>query len=447
MSFKTDRLAALFPDAYASREGASLLRGVLDALGLELMRGDAAVKDLLKSHWIDYATRGGLDGLGALLGVQRRLLPDGTPEGDDTFRPLLKSTVPSFIGGGTVEAVKGAVRAALGLPYDLALFRQQLVGGAGPASVAGPAGLAITALIDGLAGLVQIEEFAPKLEVVLGTAAPAVGGSSVTLDLDFPTIDPQPPRIEWAFPQGGGRLLSLVQQASGAGLRSRGNFEVPPGATLLLAGATPASFSASIGSADVTAQFVAADGVSAPALPKVPSGPSKWIFSAGRGAAFDASAFDQNQVLDAAGFTVRMQWLRLQPLVFDVVVPYFVDAAVQRLLAGTGFEKRFTLFKGLSLDAIQRVVDSRRAAGVRGMVQYAVRLPGESTERKPWDDQAATDTFSATLDGRLLDAHEVDEALNVGALDSETEVHDTTERFVIGGVFNVAVFDGAFGFL
>ena len=444
MSFKTDRLAALFPDAYASREGASLLHGVLDALGLELMRGDAAVKDLLKSHWIDYARGGGLDGLGALLGVQRRLLPDGTPEGDDTFRPLLKSTVPSFIGGGTVESVKGAVRAALGLPYDLALFRQQLLG---VGTVPGPAGAAVTTLIDGLAALVQIEEFAPKLELMLGSAAPAVAGSSLTLDLDFPTIEPQPPHIEWAFPQGGGRLLSLVLQATGAGLRSRGNFEVPPGATLVLAGGTAATFSASIGANDVSAQFVAADGVSAPALPKVPSGPSKWVFSAARGAAFDLSAFDRGQVLDAAGFSVRLQWQRLQPLVFDVVVPYFVDAAVQRLLAGSGFENRFKLFKGLSLDAIQRVVDSRRAAGVRGMVQYAVRLPGESTERTPWDDQAALDPFSAELQAQLSDTQDADESLTVGALDSEREQHDASERFVIGGVFNVAVFDGAFGFL
>ena len=441
MSFKTDRLSALFPDAYAAGEGASLLHGVLDALGNELLRADAAVKDLLKSHWIDYAQRGGLDGLGALLGVGRRLLPDGTPEGDDTFRPLLKSTVPSFIGGGTVESIQGAVRAALGLPYDLSLFKQQL---AGPGGTPSPA---VAALVKGLAALVRVEEFAPKLEVMLGAALPAAGGSSVTLDLDSPSIDPLPPRIEWAFPQGGARRLSLTRQDSGTGLRSKGLFEVPPGATLLLSGGRPADFSASIGSSDVSAQFVALDGVSPPALPAVPAGASKWIFSAGQGAAFDLSVFDRREVLDATGFSVRMQWLRLQPLVFDVVVPYFVDAAVQRLLAGTGFQNRFKLFKGLSLDAIQRVVDRNRAAGVRGMVQYAITLPGEASERMPWDDQAATDQFSALLDSRRSEDHAADDSLAVGAFDSETELHDSADRFVIGGVFNVAVFDGSFGFL
>jgi len=70
MSFKTDRLVALFPDAYAAREGASLLHAVLDAVGAELVRGDASIRDLLKSHWIDYAKDGGLDGLASLLGVE-----------------------------------------------------------------------------------------------------------------------------------------------------------------------------------------------------------------------------------------------------------------------------------------------------------------------------------------------------------------------------------------
>ena len=439
MSFKTDRLAALLPDALASREGGSLLHGVLDALGAELLRGDAAVKDLLKSHWIDYARGGGLDGLGALLGVARRRLPDGTPEGDDTFRPLARSTVPSFIGGGTVEAVKGAVRAALGLPYDLALFRRQL---AGPGGALAPA---TAALLDGLAALVRVEEFAPRLEVMQGAAVPTPAGSLLALDLDFSTIEPLPPRVEWTFTQGGGRLLSLLRQDSGTGLRSKDGFEVPQGATLLLAGGTPAGFSASVGGADVSAQFTAADGVSAPALPAVPSGRSKWLFGAARGAAFGLSAFDAGETFDAAAFSVRMQWLRLQPLVFDVVVPYFVDAAVHRLLAGSGHENRFKLFKGLSLDAIQKVVDRSRAAGVRGMVQYAITLPAESGERRPWEDQAATERFSAALEQRRGEIHDAAENLSVGALDSNTEQHDMAERFAIGGVFNVAVFDGSFG--
>ena len=439
MSFKTDRLVSLFPDAYAVREGASLLHALLDAIGWELMQGDAAIKNLLKSHWVDYAKDGGLDGLGALLGVERRLLPDGTREGDDTFRPLVKSTVSSFIGGGTVEAMKGAVRAVLGLPYDLALLQQQLVArGGSPAAVA--------ALVDGLATLVKVEEFSPKLEVALGEAAADVGGNTLTLDVDSSSIEPMPPRFEWTFTGGGGRALALRRQDTGTGVVADPAFLVPRGKRLVLAGATTADFTASIDSFDVSTRFTAIDGVSRPALPRVPPGASKWVLTSAHGAVFDTARFDRNETFDAASFSVRMEWVRLQPLVFDVIVPFFVEAAVQRLLAGTGYENRFKLFKGLSLDAIQRVVDRSRAAGVRGMVQYAIALPGESIEQTPWEDHAAVEQFSAALDHSHTADHQAAESLAVGALDSEAERHDANERFAIGGVFNVAVFDGAFGF-
>ena len=131
---------------------------------------------------------------------------------------------------------------------------------------------------------------------------------------------------------------------------------------------------------------------------------------------------------------------------FDVVVPYFVDAAVARILAGTGYEGQFKLFKGLSHDAIQRVVDTNRAAGVRGMVQYSLSLPGESTERTPWEDQNATDRVSVLGEDHRREIHDADESLAVGALDSIAEVHDAGEHFAIGGVFNHSVFDGSFGF-
>ena len=440
MSFKTDRLAALFPEVYAAREGESLLHRVLDATGFELMRADTAVKNLLKSHWIDYAKAGGLDGLGALLGVTRRLLPDGTPEDDDTFRPLLKSTVPSFVGGGTVEAVKGAVRAALGLPYDLVLFEEQQ---------AGPSGISsqhLKDLVAGLKDLVQIEEFSPKAEVILGNALPSPLGSTTILEANFATIQPVAPRIEWTFTKGGGRYLSLVREDTGAGIRSKGDFEVPEGSTLVLAGDGITHFSASIGTLNVSSFFSDIDGTSPPQLPDVPAGDSRWIFSALRGAEFDLSKFDQGETLDATTFSVRMAWIRFQPLTFDVVVPYFVEAAIRRIVTTSGYDKRFKIFKGLSLDAIQKVVDRSRAAGVRGMVQYSLALPGESSDKTPWEDQGATEKFSGAIDDISSETHDASESLLVGALDSALEMHDTYERFVIGGVFNVSVFDGSFGF-
>ena len=119
MSYKTDRLARLFPDVYSARETEALLYKLLDAIAAELMAADEAVKQLLKSHWVDYAAGTALDGLAAIYGISRRSLPGALPaelrpEPDELFRQRLKSLVSQFTGGGTLEAIKGAVRSAYG---------------------------------------------------------------------------------------------------------------------------------------------------------------------------------------------------------------------------------------------------------------------------------------------------------------------------------------------
>jgi len=440
MSFKTNRLVALFPDAYAPRDRDALIHRFLDAIGNELMESDTAVKNLLKSHWINYAEGCGLDGLASLLGVERRKLPDGSVEGDDTFRPLLKSTVPSFIGGGTVEAVKGAVRSALGLPYDLALLRTQFAGADGNLSENAQL------LIDGLEALVQIEEFSPKSEVILGHANPDVDGSQVVVDVNFSTVQPVPPSIEWSFTKGCGRRLSLVLEDTGEGIKSKPGFQLREGETLLLANSATGKFSASIGTTDVSNDFTDIDGTSSPRLPTVPQGASRWVYSSAGSGLFDVSTYDNQQTFNAAAFSVKMAWVRYQPLVFDVIVPYFVDKAVKSLLNRSQYQSKFKLFKGTSLDAIQQVVNHSRAAGVRGMVQYSLNLPRESMDEQPWEDHAAEDIFSGEVEYSNSEVQDAEEELLVGALDNNSENHETKERFAIGGVFNVAVFDGSFGF-
>src|SRR5260370_21035692 len=116
MSYKTDRLVDLLPDAYAAAERESLLHQLLDVVGAELMVADAAVKRLLKSHWVDYATGAALDGLGAIYGVARRSLRDGSLETDAAFRQRLRSVVLLFTGGGTNPPGQGAPRARLRPP-------------------------------------------------------------------------------------------------------------------------------------------------------------------------------------------------------------------------------------------------------------------------------------------------------------------------------------------
>jgi hypothetical protein len=80
------------------------------------------------------------------------------------------------------------------------------------------------------------------------------------------------------------------------------------------------------------------------------------------------------------------------------------------------------------------------------MVQYSLSLPGESTEKTPYEDHAATEALSGIVEDRHAETHDAEESLLVGAFDSALETHDATERFAIGGVFTVSVFDGSFGF-
>lgn len=431
MSFKTDRLAALFPDAYAAREGSALLRTLLDAVGLELMRADEAVKTLLKSHWVNYAQGDGLDGLAATFGVERRRLPDGSAEPDRILRRRLKSTVPSFTGGGTVKAVQGAVRSALGLPYDLEAFRNEIAGpGGDPTGKFDP-------LIDALADLVRIEEFTPKPETVLSSPVTVSGDqSSVTVEIDYTSAQQVYPRIEWTFNSGGGRELAVQRLDTGTGVRSRPALVIAPGTMLVLTAVAGGALSASVGTTELSAQFTAWDGAAAPFLPELPSGNSKWRFTA-RGSAFDTARFDVGDTFDAPDFSVRIVWTRRQPLTFDVIVPYFLKKAVDRIKDDTGFSGELFSYEGLPIEIIQKVVDQSRAAGVRGMVHFSLSFP---------EDHRVSEQLTGLIQHAVREAQDMQEALTVGSVDSATEQHDIGEAFAIGGVFDVARFDGSFGF-
>jgi len=147
MSHKTQSLVDLFPDVYAARERESLLYKLLDTIGAEMMTADDKIKNLLKSHWVHYAQAEALDRLASIYGISRRKLRNGSLESDVAFRLRLESTVPLFTGGGTVNAIKGAVRSALGLPFNLDQLKL-------PSD--------FSALRDEIEALVSVHEFSPS---------------------------------------------------------------------------------------------------------------------------------------------------------------------------------------------------------------------------------------------------------------------------------------------
>jgi hypothetical protein len=425
MSFKTDQLLESLPDAYAGADRSSLVHRLLDAIGAELMVADGAVKRLLKSHWVDYAEGAGLDGLGATLGVQRRRLPTGELEDDESFRRRLKSVVRLFTGGGTIEAVTGAVRSALGLPFHLSLLNL-------PAP-----------LREDLERLVVLEEFSPTPErLVFEDPVEVDGASEIVIDVDVRSALDARARIAWTF-AGSGRALS-VERVDGGGVRSKPGFVVAPGRQLVLATTPAGTFSAVVGDADVSNQFTALDGVSPPALPAIPREPSRWHLRA-KGSMFDETAFDDDTALDdnpeetfdLPDFSVELAWTRTQPLTFDVFVPYFLAAVVEALVEQHGYTGEIFAFEGLPLEVIQQVVDDARAAGVRGNVHFSLTFI---------EDHGASE-LPVRLDGlrRQSEDQRMADGLSIGSLNSATEDQSAGELFALAAEFDIATFDGPFG--
>jgi hypothetical protein len=420
MSYKTDRLTKLFPDAYGAKDTASLLYQILDSVGAELMDADESIKNLLKSHWVDFANGTGLDGLGAIFGVTRRLLVDGSPEPDSAFRLRLKSVVPLFTGGGTRRAVLGAVRSALGFPFDLAQLHI-------PAQ--------FSALQQDLENLVNLVEFSPKPERLVSEITDPSQAGSLLLDVPIVSVKEEVPRFEWLFTRGGARRLRLELVGSGLGVLSEDSLVVPQGVNLILSADSGGQLRAFLGTSDVSASFHSLDG-GLPVLPAVPRQPNQWRFTA-EGALYNFSVFDQSDTFDKPLFRIQMTWRSYEPLTFDVFVPFFLKNAVDALKAQYNYTGEIFIFEGLDLKIIQQVVDQTRAAGVRGSVQYSLNFR---------DDHDQRETFLADAAHRQTEDADQAEEMATGSISNQSEDHDLNEAFSFGGVFNFSRFDSVFAF-
>lgn len=424
-SYKTEELLRSFPDAYAAGDAESLVHKLLDTFGAELVAADEKVKRLLKSHWVNYASGPALDGLAEVYGVRRRLLRDGvTRESDEVFRTRLKGVVQTFAGGGTRTAVLGAVRSALGLPFDLNQLNL-------PDEYAG--------LRRDIEDLIVLEEFSPAAEKLLDDrVTESDDASELTLVVDITTVQESRPRIRWTFTSGGGRRLSLEVLGTGEGITSRDTFVVAEGESLVLSAPDEDGYlSAVLGSRDVSDSFSNLDGSRPAIMPAVPRTRSDWRFRAQSGL-LDTSKFDGDDTYDLPRYQVEMSWVRYELLTFDVRVPYFFDRSVRELAKQRGYEGDLLEFQRLPPEHVQEVVDQTRAAGVRGHVHFS--LNGV-------EDHAQYEA-STRIDAR----HRVSEdaaatdSLSVGSFNRETEAQDLGEAFVIGGVWDVSTFDGSYGF-
>ncbi len=428
MSYKTDRLVDLIPDAYAARERESLLHKILDAIGAELMTADEKIKRLLKSHWVRYAEGSALDGLGAIYGVSRRTLQTGRLESDQAFRLRLQSTVPLFTGGGTVQAIKGAVRSALGLPFDLDQLKL-------------PPGF--QALRDDIDKLVDLEEFSPKADRVLESTVTTVAldarksVSQLVIRVQAATVAETLPRIEWTFDRGAGRRLSVVRLKPDQGFRSLEDFILPPGKTMVFTAGVNDRLSAVVDGVERADSFENLNGTAPARLPPVPAAESEWRFRAESGL-FDVTRFDGPDGFDLPQFHVAVSRVIFEPLTFEVEVPFFLQRAVADLKRRHGYPGEVFVFEGIPLEHLQEVVDETRAAGVRGSIQFSLRF---------FESHRHEERFRADLAARLAEDAAAGESFLVANTNDQAEDQDMRERLTLAGVFDISRFDGPFGFL
>ncbi|MEA2301816.1 MAG: hypothetical protein QOE44_2351 [Solirubrobacteraceae bacterium] len=456
MSVKTDRLTALLPDAYGATESESLLSRLLDAVAAELMVADDKVKALLKSHWVDYAEDAALDGLGAIYGVDRRRLPDGTPEGDDGLRRRVRSVVPLFTGGGTRRAVTGAVRSALGLPFDLATLDVP------------------PELRDDLEQLVRLDEFPVTDEeveygptrIVVERVAEVGEEAALYVDIVAYAAEVAPARITLTMGSAGlDPSIESIGSSFRVGVRTdpAKPLFLPAGSVVHFETTAAGEFSAALeGFGDVGDRFVGLDG-GPPRLPSVPTEPSRWRFAA-RGAQFDVSGFDAHfdtsptddqarfdemtfdgffdatpddgEPFDSPHFAVAMTWTRAQPLVFDLTVPWSAEAAVAAILGRHGYTGKVFVFAGLGQDAVKQVVEQTRAAGVRANLYFSVLAA---------EDQDVRESFS---EGRRLVSEDADatDSLRLARANRMVESLDARDAAGVASDLDIAAFDGSFVF-
>lgn len=423
MSYKTDRLISFFPDAYAVGDRQSVVAKLLDAVGAEFMDADERLKRLLKTHWARYAEGSALDGLASIYGLTRRRLRSDELESDAAFRRRLQSTVPLFTGGGTVAAIKGAVRSALGLPFDLADLNLPTE---------------FRALYDEIDHLVQLVEFSPTGDqVVQGSVSTVDGASELILSVTAVDIEETLPRIEWTFDQGGGRELSVERIDEHSGFKSVPGFLIGVGRTIVFTADPSGQLSALVDGQERAAQFVNLDGTAPAKMPPVPVTASQWKFRA-RSGVWDRAVFNRGDTFDLPQFHVVLSRVRLQRLTFDIEVPYFLQEAVAELTSRYGYRGELFVFEGIPLEHIQEVVDQTRAAGVRGHVRFSLRF---------FETHQVDEALRGVWVGRWSDDADAGDSLLLTNANQETEIQEQSDRLTIVGVYDYARFDGPFGFL
>jgi len=110
---KAEKIADRLPHFYMHWDSTTAISSLVSSAGKNLDEAEKDFVAIMRSHWVDSASREDLDRIGGLFLISRK-----ASEPDEDFRGRLKTAVLSYKGGGTLNAVKMMVRITLGLPAD-----------------------------------------------------------------------------------------------------------------------------------------------------------------------------------------------------------------------------------------------------------------------------------------------------------------------------------------
>jgi hypothetical protein len=186
----------------------------------------------------------------------------------------------------------------------------------------------------------------------------------------------------------------------------------------------------------VSSSFRNLDGSTPARLPTIPETRSEWRLRA-RSGLFDVSVFDGSDAFDLPAFSASLSRVRFQRLTFDVQVPFFLQEAVAALKALYNYPGELLVFEGVGPERIQEIIDQTRAAGVRGSIRFSLNF---------FETHAQDESFRYLGVQRLTENADARDSLVASNVNRLTESQDLRDRISVGGVFDIGVFDGPWGF-
>jgi len=301
---KAEKIADRLPHFYMHWDGGTNISSIVGAMGKSMDEAEKDFAAIMRSHWVDTASKEDLDSIGAIYTIKRKV-----SEPDEDYRGRLKTAVLSYKGGGTLNAIRMMVRIAMSLPSDYP---------------------------------VTIEE---NPEVRLKKTWKLMAGTEWTVNPRNITV--AEPEITIVVETENAKIADPVITNKDTGQSVGYKGELVKGDVLRLSGDK-----ATLNGKDVSARLTGK-------VPALPRNKTRWQYTESVGAnlgTFDTAIFDQSVFSVSITSAVTMEWTARQPATFDVIIE-------KGLLAKSGVTELYlqeivNMAKGCGVKAAIKLVDS-----------------------------------------------------------------------------------------